>query len=647
MTSKYERYSKEELVRIIEERDRKPKFGLVWERDEIDHDRSLNQDFIALDLLPEISCGDGPWSNLLIEGDNFDALRYLRMTHAGRVKCIYIDPPYNTGNKDFIYNDRFVDKDDLYKHSKWLEFMHRRLLLARDLLAEDGVLLVSINDDNRAKLELILDQTLPGMRLGSFVWRTRQGSNVDQSCFLSVDHEHVLVYGGPGFEFLGYGKSYEMYSNPDKDPKGDWRPDNLTLGFSYQERPNLYYPLRDPKTDIFYPPNPDRIWVYATEERLKPGQRLQAKTMEEFIATGQILFPQEQRVEVWNSLAELKSAIERGDVPKTGKNPMLRLDLPDLEFWVGKKVGFNRPAFKRYKADLRNLNQPVSSWVVPTSEQKKYEADNSFVSGTNQEGAKAVAAIFGTKTFNYAKPPSLIKELVRQAAGENDLVMDFFAGSGTTAQAVLELNREDGGNRRFVMVSATEATSAEPEKNICRDVCAERIRRVIEGYGGKEGTGGDFAYLRVRRIEQEAVLTEIDHSQVWIALQLIHRQSFAEFQAGEAHHPPAPPYQGGEPFNPTADRTGVPLSPPPGSGGVGGGQVSPVLQESITTDGGLVYVTRINDAVVDRIAALAPAVPHLTIYTWQPGLLRGRINVEGVTIEQIPHYLVSRFGGAA
>jgi adenine-specific DNA-methyltransferase len=209
LSSKYDRYSKEELVRIIEERDRKPKFGLVWERDEIDHDRSLNQDFVALDLLAEHSSGAGPWANLLIEGDNFDALRYLRMTHAGKVKCICIDPPYNTGNKDFIYNDRFIDKDDSYKHSKWLEYLFRRLLLARDLLAEDGVLLVCINDENRAKLELLLDQALPGMKLGSFVWRTRQGSNADQDCFLSADHEHVLVYGGPEFRFAGYGKSYE------------------------------------------------------------------------------------------------------------------------------------------------------------------------------------------------------------------------------------------------------------------------------------------------------------------------------------------------------------------------------------------------------------------------------------------------------
>jgi len=605
LTSKYDRYSKDELVKIIEDRDRKPKFGLVWERDDIDFDRSFNEDFVALDATSELSCGMGPWSNLLIEGDNFDALRYLRMTHAGRVKCICIDPPYNTGNRDFIYNDRFVDKDDLYKHSKWLEFMYRRFLLARDLLTEDGVLLVCINDDNRAKLELLLDQAFPGMKLGSFVWRCRQGSNADQGCFLSVDHEHVLVYGNTGFQFAGYGKSYEMYSNQDDDPKGDWRTSDLTLGFSHLERPNLYYPLRDPTTDVYYPPNPDRVWVYATEARLKPGQRVQAKTMEEFIACGQILFPQEQRVETWHTIEELHHAIERGDVPKTGKTPTLRLDLPDLEFWVGKRVGFGRPAFKRYKADLRNLNQPVSSWIVPSAEKKKYEAENSFVTGTNQEGAKAVAAIFGAKSFNYAKPPSLIKELVRQTIGSNDLVMDFFAGSGTTAQAVLELNREDGGNRRFIMVSATEATADEPEKNICRDVCAERIRRVIGGYGSKEGTGGDFAYLRTRRIPHEAVLTDIDHAQVWTAVQLIHRQAFTSYDHSRQ------------------------------------------LQESVHADGGLLYAATLNDAIVSKIAGLAVGAPHLTVYTWQPGLLRERLVAQNITIEQIPQFLVSRFGVAS
>ena len=224
--------------------------------------------------------------------------------------------------------------------------------------------------------------------------------------------------------------------------------------------------------------------------------------------------------------------------------------------------------------------------------------------GTTEEGSKLIKDIMGTKAFSYPNPLSLIQNLIAQATSDNDLVMDFFAGSGTTAQAVLELNREDEGNRRFIMVSATEATADEPDKNICRDVCAERIRRVIGGYGGRDGTGGDFAYLRVKRMPQEDVLTEIDHAQVWTALQLIHQQNFI-------------------PFNPD-----IPL------------------QEAICPDGGLVYVTSIS-AAIEQITLLAGQIAHLTVYTWQPGLLRERLAAQGITVEQIPQFLVNRFGGGA
>lgn len=260
MADKYEQYSQEELIRLLRERDRKPKFGLVWERDEIDHDNSLNDDFVVLDVLPELSAGDGPWRNLIIEGDNFDALRYLRMTHAGKVRCIYIDPPYNTGNKDFIYNDRFVDKEDVYKHSKWLEYLYRRLLLARELLSEDGVMLVSINDENRAKLELLLDQVFPGMWLGSFVWRTKDTGN-DAGGMFSHVHEHVLVFANPAFAFQGKPISLDKYKNLDGDPDGPYALDPLTKAHSYTERPNTYYPIQDPQTGYWYPCDPDRVWA--------------------------------------------------------------------------------------------------------------------------------------------------------------------------------------------------------------------------------------------------------------------------------------------------------------------------------------------------------------------------------------------------
>jgi adenine-specific DNA-methyltransferase len=138
----------------------------------------LNTDFVALELLPEHSVGIAPYQNLLIEGDNFDVLRYLNIAYRGRIKCIYIDPPYNTGNNDFIYNDKFIDKEHRYRHSTWLEFMYRRLVLARDLLAEDGVIFVSISEHEHARLELLMDEVFSGMKVANFIWRTRSGANM-------------------------------------------------------------------------------------------------------------------------------------------------------------------------------------------------------------------------------------------------------------------------------------------------------------------------------------------------------------------------------------------------------------------------------------------------------------------------------------
>ncbi len=267
MAGKYDDLTHAQLVELLEKRDRTKKLGLVWERDEIEADAAVDANFIACRIDEGLSDKPAPWDNLVIEGDNFDALRWLRMTHAGRVKCIYIDPPYNTGNKDWVYNDSYMDKEDRFRQSTWLEFLYRRLTLARDLLAEDGVLLVSINDDQRALLELLMDEALPGMRIAAMPWRTRQGSNADQRAFMSQDHEHVLVYAKDAFRFFGNEKTFSMYKHYD-EAREDWfRLSDLTLGFDYRERPNLYYPLHDAENDVWYPANPNRVWVYPSKQR--------------------------------------------------------------------------------------------------------------------------------------------------------------------------------------------------------------------------------------------------------------------------------------------------------------------------------------------------------------------------------------------
>lgn len=603
---KYDHLSKEELVRLLAARDRRDatRFGLVWEANEIDRDKALNSDFIALDLDPDLSVGDAPWRNLIIEGDNFDALRYLRMTYAGRVKCILIDPPYNTGEKDFVYNDRYVDKNDSWRHSTWIEFLYQRLVIARDLLTEDGVLLVCINDQNRARLELLLDKVMPGMRIGSMAWRTRDSTSAKGRNF-SDTHEHILIYGGKEFAFRGRPKSKKKYKNPDNDPRGLWNIDPLTLAFDRIQRPNLFYPIENPKTGRWYPCDPNRVWAYASEKNPNTKvESLDSQTMEEWIRRDKIVFPKpdDEEVVVWNSIDEIYAAIEAGNIPVTPKkkNPLLSKETPDLEFWVGKPVGFGRPGFKKHWKDLRSHTNPVGSWIARLNEKIEEDDYINLRSREAGEGTGVIEKIFGKKVFSYPKPPSLMQQLVEQATDNEDIVLDFFGGSGTTAHAVLQQNIDDNCRRRFFIVSNTEASKKEPDKNICKDVCAPRIEAVINGFGENEPTGGDFAYLRCRRISPGRLL-DIEHEQVWTALQMIHGDTLA------AHEE--------EDFL--------------------------IVKEG---DSALAYVPRFKKALVPKLREALEGCVSAIVYSWQPELLRQQVRSSNVQHEAIPESLARRFG---
>lgn len=183
--------NEQQLRRLLVEHLTRQKLGLYWEASAIERDQALNVNLVLPRLVTEQSHPSTEsisdvkdeskavfaHRNLIIEGDNYDALRLLRATHRGKIRVIYIDPPYNTGNKDWVYNDRYVGANDRWRHSQWLEFLYRRLTLARDLLTPDGVILVSINDENRARLELLMDEVFPRMRVGSLVWRTKDTGN--------------------------------------------------------------------------------------------------------------------------------------------------------------------------------------------------------------------------------------------------------------------------------------------------------------------------------------------------------------------------------------------------------------------------------------------------------------------------------------
>lgn len=509
----------QQLRRLLVEHLTRQKLGLYWEANAIERDAALNGDLVLPRLVtaashrPEGMGEDHAHRNLIIEGDNFDSLRLLRATHAGKIRVIYIDPPYNTGNKDWVYNDRYVGANDRWRHSRWLEFLYRRLTLARDLLTPDGVILVSINDDNRARLELLMDEVFPGMRVGSLVWRKRRASNAaGMEHFFSADHEHVLIYANEGFEFNGSAKTWSGYGNWDEEKQDWWASADLTLGFNARERPNLFFPLHNPRTGIWYACDPNRVWVYASRERLG-NREVRTRPMEDWIADGSVYFPVEQNPAHYASVGQIKAAIAGGDAP-----PFLEKSA-DLSFWVGKNIGFNKPRFKRYKSNLRNTAQPLSSWVAEAGKADENADSLEVATGMTSEGTKSLRSLELDETFPYPKPLSLIKALIDQATRPHDIILDFFAGSGTTGQAVLELNAADRGQRRFILCSSTEVTVNEPDKNLCRDVCAERMRRVISGYGGGLGytleQGGEFAYLRLDKVEAADAHFEVEMAQAF------------------------------------------------------------------------------------------------------------------------------------
>lgn len=609
----YSTLTNQELIELLKRRDSQTPLGLVWERNEIEHDRALNDDFVAMSVRQELSEGAAPWANLLIEGDNFDALRYLRMTFKGKVKVICIDPPYNTGNKDFIYNDKYVAKDDRFKHSTWLEFMYRRLLLAKELLRNDGVIFVNIGEDEFGHLSMLMDKVFPGMKIGTFVWKRRSGSNDAKGAFLSVDHEYVLCYANTDFSFCGQTKACLDYANPDNDQRGPWVSGDLTKAHTRHQRPEAFYPIQNPETGLWYPCDPGRVWSFASEKKVKPGQKLRSRTMEQLIEERRILWPPNERTACYTSLAELRSAIEDGSAPHN-----LKVDIPDLEFWVGKKMGYGKPRYKKFCSELKSKEKPLSTWIMPAASKKdelrelESESAQFIVSGYTAEGTALLQKIMNNKDFSYPKPLSLIKALLEQSTSNagGDIIVDFFGGSATTGHAVMELNAEDEGDRRFIIVSSTESTSAEPDRNVCRDIARTRLSNVIKGYsyrqGGKvfkvDSIAGDFAYLTISKMPSESVGLRISHEQVWLALQLIATNRLFPYDQNL------------------------------------------LWQIAEFDDQAVIYLPETSTKAVEEIAKTVVRFSSVVIYSWEPGIIRRHLDHPGVTVTKIPEYLVQSFG---
>jgi adenine-specific DNA-methyltransferase len=383
--------------------------------------------------------------NKIIHGDNLEALKSLLPEYEGKIKCIYIDPPYNTGNENWVYNDNVnhpkiqkwlettlqaqannteasIGVDDLARHDKWLCMMYPRLQLLHKLLADDGAIFVSIDDNEFASLKLILDEIF-GIKnyVTSLVWKRRASSQLSQNN-VSVDHEYILAYfKSPHSKFFGLSKDYKNYSNPDNDPRGKWTLGDLTVGMTKDQRPNQFFDLIDPSTGKVYPPNPKRVWTYAPD------------TMQEKLNQNRIVFPKNEK---------------------------------------------GRPMLKRYLSDLKSDINPFSSWMN----------SDAYEIGLNSEGTKILQSIFETKIFDYPKPVSLIQILLSQVTSNNDIILDSFSGSGTTAHAVLNLNSQDGGHRKFILVEM---------EDYAETITAERVKRVIRGYGNAEGNISSFDFYEL------------------------------------------------------------------------------------------------------------------------------------------------------
>ena len=390
--------------------------------------------------VPEKSVGEPAIDgNLVVHGDNLEGLKALLPRYAGRVKCISIDPPYNTGNEGWVYNDNAngktlqewykaqtpVDGEDLERHDKWLCMMWPRLQIMHELLAEDGVIFVFADDNEQHHLRAIMDEIIGEENfLACVSWEKRFTRSNNAKMFTSVT-DKVLVYRkGSSVSFLREPRTEKadaIYQNPDEDPRGPWTSVSYVNPATREQRPNLAYPIVNPFTNVEVN-HPTNAWKFGLDEhRRHISQRL---------------------------------------------------------LWWGSDGNLKYPRLKKFLSEVSDGIVPVDLW--------KHED-----SGTTDAGSRELESILGRSVFDNPKPSRLIERIVQLAGTPDAVVLDSFAGSGTTAQAVLALNKEDGGNRKFILVECEDYADT---------VTAERVRRVIAGVPDakddalREGLGGMFTY---------------------------------------------------------------------------------------------------------------------------------------------------------
>ena len=471
--------------------DRDEKYGLSWHGKRQARQLALTPSTGTLRPCPEDSVDWDTTQNLMIEGDNLEVLKLLQKSYAGKVKLIYIDPPYNTG-KDFIYPDNYRDNIRNYLeltgqideerhnlssnteasgrfHTDWLNMMYPRLRVARNLLSDQGALFVSCDDTETNNLRALLDEIFGSENfIAQFVWKSRQFTDARAVTNVSTDHEYLLAYAkDSGYAVRGVSRDETKFSNPGNDPRGPWMSRSLLGLATRDQRPNLHYDIFEPSTGRSFPPNPSTGWRYSQEK------------MDQLIADDCILFP---------------------------------------------KKATGRPREKKFRKDM----------------QAEFIAFRSVIEGVHTaDGTQEIRDLFSAEVFSFPKPTGLIRKIVEQATGSNDIIVDFFAGSGTTGHATLLQNCIDDGSRRYVLVQLPELLSlTNRDQKAAADYCSdqglplsiaeltkERLRRAGRRIRGEHPMfAGDLGF-RVFKLDtsnirawepdrddlERTLLTHIDH----------------------------------------------------------------------------------------------------------------------------------------
>ncbi len=392
-----------------------PTLDWIGKKAVVNHHREVPYHLLKCDR--ELSVGDPGSGNLLVQGDNLLALKALLPYYAGKVKCIYIDPPYNTGNENWVYNDAVNspeirkwlgstvgrEAEDLSRHDKWLCMMYPRLAMLRSFLTEDGIIFISIDDHSLQNLCALMDELFGRRsRLGILVWKSRHFTDTRPQSGISEDHEYILVYGKTAEQRIrGKDKDFTKYKNPDNDPRGPWTSCSLLGKATKEQRPNLHYDFADPVTGQTFPCPKRTGWICAKE------------TMLGYAQDKRLLYP--------------------------------------------KKPG-GRLRQKVFKHELKSDVMGFPSVITDHS---------------TSDGTEALRSVLGDQIFSFPKPPRLICDLVLQATEPTDIVLDSFAGSATTGEAVLYANQTDGGSRRFLLV--------EMDETVCSGIARPRLSTVICG----------------------------------------------------------------------------------------------------------------------------------------------------------------------